>query len=152
MPRAGILADMIGRPETDKVFAYVTRITDGRHELLVFESLDEPGIEVPKGAVEEQETLTEAVLRELFEEAGLTEARIVRPLGTADWNDERQHFFLVEAPAGVPDAFTHVITGDGVDAGLRYQYHWVPIEAQLGDRLVQGCGRFVEALRTAGNA
>ena len=89
MPRAGILADMIERPETGKVFAYVTRITDGRHELLVFESLDGPGIEVPKGTVEKEETLTEAVLRELFEEAGLTEARIVRPLGTVDWNGER---------------------------------------------------------------
>lgn len=71
-----------------KVFAYVTRITDGAPELLVFESLDEPGFEVPKGAVEEGESLEEAVHRELFEEVRIAGARVVRELGTTEWHDE----------------------------------------------------------------
>ena len=136
-------------PTRDKVFAYVTRITDGRPELLVFASHDEPGFEVPKGAVEAGETLGEAVRRELEEEAGLVDARVVRILGAADWQDERQHFLLVEAPPGLPRSFEHTVTGDGIDAGLRYRFLWIRIGGGLGERLVQGCDRFFGALRNA---
>jgi len=84
-----------------KVFSYVTRITDGVPELLVFDSLDEAGFEVPKGAVEGEESLEDAVHRELFEEAGIRSARVVQELGTIDWRGERQAFLLVEAPRGL---------------------------------------------------
>ena len=136
-------------PIREKVFAYVTRITDGRPELLVFTSHDEPGFEVPEGAVEVGETPAEAVHREMEEEAGIAGARIVRILGAADWQDERQHFLLVEAPPGLPRSFVHTVTGDGFDAGLRYRFRWIPIDGDLGERLVQGCDRFVDALRAA---
>jgi len=129
-----------------KVFAYVTRITDGGAEVLVFESLDEPGFEIPKGAVETGETLAEAVARELLEEAGIADARGVRELGASDWRGERQHFFLAAAPAGVPRAFEHAVTGDGIDAGLHYRFRWLPVDRGLHDRLVQGCDRFVDEL------
>lgn len=129
-----------------KVFAYVTRITEGDPELLVFESLDEPGFEVPKGAVEVGESLEDAVRRELHEEAGIAEARVVREVGATDWNGERQHFFLVEAPEVLPAAFEHAVTGDGIDRGFRYRFCWLPIDRRLSRRLVQGCGRFADAL------
>lgn len=132
-----------------KVFAYVTRITDGAPELLVFESLDEPGFEVPKGAVEEGESLEEAVHRELFEEVGIAGARVVRELGTAEWHDEQQHFFLVDEPAEIPSTFEHVVSGDGIDAGFRYRFRWLPIDPGLRKRLVQGCDRFVDELLAA---
>lgn len=136
-------------PVHRKVFAYVTRITDGVPELLVFDSLDEPGLEVPKGAVEVGESLEEAVHRELLEEAGITGACFVRQLGATVWRDERQHFFLVEPPPGLPRSFEHPVTGDGIDAGFRYRFHWRSLDRGLHGRLVQGCGRFVDELLAA---
>ena len=139
----------MSRPARRKVFAYVTRITDCSPELLVLESLDEPGFEVPKGEAEDGETLARAVGRELSEEAGIAGARVVRELGAADWKDERQHFFLVEAPPGLPRTFEHIVTGDGIDAGFRYRFRWLSIDRGLHDRLVQGCNRFVDELLAA---
>jgi 8-oxo-dGTP pyrophosphatase MutT (NUDIX family) len=132
-----------------KVFVYVTRITNEAWELLVFDSLHEPGFEVPKGAVEGGEPLEEAVHRELLEEAGITDSRIIRELGAADWGDERQHFFLVEPPPGLPRSFDHTVTGNGVDAGLRYRFRWLSIAPELRRRLVQGSDRFVDELLAA---
>ncbi len=139
-------------PRSRKVFAYVIRITDGASELLVLESLDEPGFEVPKGEVEDGETLAQAVERELLEEVGITGARVVRELGTAAWQDERQHFLLVEAPSGLPRTFEHTVTGSGIDAGFRYRFRWLPADRELHDRLVQGCDRFVDGLLAARKA
>ena len=134
------------QPRSRKVFAYVTRITGPKTELLVFRSLDEPGFEVPKGAVEDGESLDKAVVRELLEEAGITGARVIRELGASDWKDERQHFFLVEAPSGLPCTFEHVVTGNGIDTGFRYRFRWLPVDRRLRDQLVQGCDRFVDGL------
>jgi 8-oxo-dGTP pyrophosphatase MutT (NUDIX family) len=132
-----------------KIFAYVTRITRGVRELLVLDSLDEPGFEVPKGAVEDGKSLVEAVHRELLEEVGITGAAVVRELARIDSHGERQHFFLVEAPSGLPCVMDPVVTGTGIDAGLRYRFHWPPIERALRDRFVQGCDRFVDELLAA---
>jgi len=53
-----------------KVMAYITH----HHRLLVFRHLDAPeaGIQVPVGTVEEHEQAEDAVLREAYEETGLT--------------------------------------------------------------------------------
>jgi 8-oxo-dGTP pyrophosphatase MutT (NUDIX family) len=133
-----------------KVSVYVTRITNEAWELLVFDSLDEPGFEVPKGAVAGGESLEEAVRREPLEEAGITDARIIRELGATDWGDERQYFFLVEPSPGLPRSFDHTVTGNGCDAGLYYQFRWLSIAPELRQQLVQGSDRFVDELFGAG--
>ena len=53
-----------------EVMAYITH----HHYLLVFRHPDTPeaGIQVPAGTVEEQEQAEDAVLREAYEETGLT--------------------------------------------------------------------------------
>jgi 8-oxo-dGTP pyrophosphatase MutT (NUDIX family) len=68
------------QPEIGKVTAFITR--DGAHgrELLVFTHPD-AGIQVPAGTMEHGETPEIAVLREAFEETGLTDLRIVADLG-----------------------------------------------------------------------
>jgi 8-oxo-dGTP pyrophosphatase MutT (NUDIX family) len=123
---------------TDRVLAYVTRERDGRRELLVFDHRDHPsaGTQVPAGRLEPGEDLEAGLLRELEEEAGLTNARIVRkfamfeprtlPHGVAYTN----HAFEVEAP-DAPDTWEHEVRGDGDDAGLVFVYRWEPLSAKL---------------------
>jgi 8-oxo-dGTP pyrophosphatase MutT (NUDIX family) len=123
---------------TDRVLAYVTRERNGRRELLVFDHRDHPsaGTQVPAGRLEPGEDLEAALLRELEEEAGLTNARIVRkfatfeprtlPHGVAYTN----HAFEVEAPAA-RDTWEHEVHGDGDDAGLVFVYRWEPLSERL---------------------
>ena len=120
---------------TDRVLAYVTREREGRRELLVFDHRDHPeaGTQVPAGRLEPDEDLEAGLLRELEEEAGLSDARIVRrfatfgprelPHGRAYTN----HAYELEAP-GARDEWEHTVVGDGDDAGLVFRYRWVALD------------------------
>jgi ADP-ribose pyrophosphatase YjhB (NUDIX family) len=105
----------------DRVVIYVER-EDG---LLVFDHRDHPdaGTQVPAGGVDAGETLVEAVIREVREETGVRLIAAPTLLGTHEHLDglgqpALSHFFRVEAPAGLPPAWEHVVVGDGDDAGL----------------------------------
>jgi 8-oxo-dGTP diphosphatase len=123
---------------TDRVVAYVTRERDGRRELLVFDHRDHPdaGTQVPAGRLEAGEDLVPGLLRELREEAGLDDVRVVRALG--EWDGEllghgrglRNHLFELEAP-GAPDTWEHTVAGDGDDAGLVFVYRWEPLSPDV---------------------
>ena len=92
---------------TDRVLAYVTRERDGRKELLVFDHRDHPnaGTQVPAGRLEPGEDLEAGLLRELDEEAGLTNARILRKFATFGPGElphgkgYTNHAYELEAPA-----------------------------------------------------
>jgi 8-oxo-dGTP pyrophosphatase MutT (NUDIX family) len=122
----------------DRVLAYVTRERDGRRELLVFDHRDYPqaGTQVPAGRLEPGEDLESGLLRELVEEAGLRDTRIVRKFGTFEPNtlphgeQYTNHAFEVEAP-GAPDTWEHEVHGDGDDAGLVFVYRWEPLSPTL---------------------
>jgi 8-oxo-dGTP pyrophosphatase MutT (NUDIX family) len=129
-----------------KVFAYVIRTDQDRPRLLVFKSHDEPGFEVPKGRVEPGEDLETAILREVKEETGITQASIIKRLGVTSWNQEEQHFFLLQCTQDMPQSFDHIVTGQGIDVGFRYEYHWVELTEKLHTDLVQGCHRLVGEL------
>jgi ADP-ribose pyrophosphatase YjhB (NUDIX family) len=119
----------------DRVVAYVTRERGGRRELLVFDHRDDPGAgtQVPAGRLEQGEELEAGLLRELREEAGLENVRIVRTLGTYGPGElphgvrYRNHAYEVKAP-GAPDLWEHEVFGDGEDAGLVFAYRWEPLE------------------------
>lgn len=121
---------------TDRVVAYVTRERDGRRQLLVFDHRDDPaaGTQVPAGRLERDEDITAALLRELEEEAGLADVRIVRKIGTFPPGTlphgelYTNHAYELEAP-GAPDAWEHVVFGDGDDAGLVFVYRWIDLTA-----------------------
>ena len=123
---------------TERVIAYVTRERDGRRELLVFDHREHPsaGTQVPAGRLEAAEDLEAGLLRELEEESGLGNARIVRKLATFEpWQlphgePYRNHAYEVEAP-DAPDEWEHVVGGDGDDAGLVFVYCWEPISPAL---------------------
>jgi putative (di)nucleoside polyphosphate hydrolase len=132
-----------------KSFSYVIRASQAGPELLVFDSREEAGLEVPKGSVEPGETPVQAAMREVFEESGLGNLTLIRELGRTMWQDEEQHFFLFKASEPLPDRFEHVVTGQGGDQGMRYQYRWIAVTPALNQALVQGSHRFVREMIVA---
>ena len=132
-----------------KSFSYIIRLSQAGPELLAFDSLEEPGLEVPKGSVQPGETPAQTAVREVEEESGLIGLTLIKELGVTLWQDEEQHFFLFRADALLPDRFEHVVTGQDGDRGMRYQYQWIAVTPALGQALVQGSNRFVRELMAA---
>jgi 8-oxo-dGTP pyrophosphatase MutT (NUDIX family) len=116
-----------------RVVAYITRERNGRTELLVFDHRDHPraGTQVPAGRLDPGEELEAGLRREIAEEAGLTDVRVVRELpGFEDHYTSRyeNHGFHVVLEEDAPDEWEHVVVGGGDDAGLVFRYRWVPLE------------------------
>jgi 8-oxo-dGTP diphosphatase len=129
----GARGDLLPAVKRHRVVAYVTRDRDGRRELLVFEHRDYPaaGTQVPAGRLDPGETLEAGLRRELAEEAGLTNVRVVRELaGFEDHYGNRyeNHGFHVALGEEASDEWEHVVLGEGDDAGLVFRYRWVPLE------------------------
>jgi 8-oxo-dGTP pyrophosphatase MutT (NUDIX family) len=119
-----------------RVVAYVTRDRDGQRELLVFEDPKHPhiGVQVPAGRLDPGEELEAGLVRELEEEAGLTNVRVVRELpGFEEHYRSRyeNHGFHVVLDGDAPDTWEHVVLGEGDDAGLTFQYRWLPLVPAL---------------------
>ena len=92
----------------------------------VFES----GLQVPAGTVQDGEDLADAVLREAFEETGLSGLRIVRYLGHDEitWpgsDPQLRHFFHLEADAA-PDEWRHVERDEGDGLPRPFRLFWLP--------------------------
>jgi putative (di)nucleoside polyphosphate hydrolase len=123
-----------------KAYAYITREADHASAALVFRHRDDPeaGIQVPRGTVDAGEDPAVTVVREVCEECGQCEARLIGLLArdvvaqpddpTRNW--ERFFFHLVAPNA--PDEWEHTVTGEGEDNGLVFSFFWLPRE-RLGD-------------------
>ena len=115
--------------------AYVTRVRDGQTELLVFDDPKHPhtGTQVPAGRLEPDEDLEAGVLREVAEETGLEDVRVVRELAGFEEHypsryENRGFQLVVESHAR--DEWEHVVYGQGDDAGLVFRFRWVPIDTE----------------------
>jgi 8-oxo-dGTP pyrophosphatase MutT (NUDIX family) len=113
----------------ERVDVYVER-SDG---LLVFDHRDHPeaGTQVPAGGVDRGEELLDAVSREVREETGVLLDAEPTPLGEYEHLDglgqpTLSYFFRVDAPGDLPDAWQHVVTGDGDDIGLVFDCRFDP--------------------------
>ena len=106
-------------------------------ELLLFtqpDSNDAP-IQIPGGTVEPDEPIETALWREVAEETGLTDLRMVRKVGVSEFpshlneNDTlKRHCYLLSVGAETPDHWIHRVGGTGEDGGMRFAYEWRQIE------------------------
>ena len=142
----------------DKAVALVVRPSDRGRELLVFRH-PLAGLQVPKGTVEPGEPTADAVLRELHEESGL--AFECRPRAIGHWDRvleggevHRWHLFLIDAPDGFADEWTHEATGSVEEEGLDFAFHWLPLDAGLPgslEPLFAPCAEALLAAQVAGD-
>lgn len=124
-----------------KVGAFVLRTgRNGACDLLLFNHPDHPDapIQIPGGTVEEDESVEQALFREIAEETGLTNLTVERKLGVSEvpfvQNKPEilvRHCFLLRAPDDAPDSWIHTVKGAGLDEGLRFQFRWYRIEPEF---------------------
>ena len=83
------------------------------------------------GNVDPGEKIEEALFREIEEESGLKNLRIIRKLGIQryykayiDANVERHDFLLIPTDR-LPDQWEHIGSGDGGDNGIVFKYKWL---------------------------
>ena len=121
-------ADAVLHTLREKVLCLVVR----GEALLIFEHVDIPeaGVQVPAGGVEVDETPSQAAVRELCEESGLT---LASPCHLVSYRWEAQlperltrqvcHSYVFVAPATTPDAWTHHADG------YAFASCWAPLAA-----------------------
>ncbi len=125
----------------EKAIVYVLRKVEARLEVLVFDHIDYPDVDrqVPGGGIEPGESKEKAALRELEEESGIMNARLIRYLGESQYENayqkqlQRRHFFLVQGPEGLPNHWDHLVKSKGEDDGLAFHFYWRDLqEAEIG--------------------
>ena len=130
-------------------------MTRGR-ELLVFRHRDFPeaGLQVPGGTIEEGEDPQDAALRELREESGLTQVRVVSFLGrylhnAAPHSDEvhDRHVYHLELTGPADDSWLHY-ENDPSDGSppIAFEFFWMSLN-DPGLRLAGGRGDLLHRLR-----
>lgn len=125
-----------------KVVAFVLRRNMGGGVALLLHSfLTNPALpmRLVGGGVEDGETVEQALWRELAEETGLTDVKLMRKLGVQQYfkpyiqaNVERHDFLLWvgEKTDTMLSAFSqHKVQGSGADAGDTFGLHWLEVHA-----------------------
>jgi len=134
-----------------KVLAYITH----GERLLIFSHPDAPeaGLQVPAGTLEPGEDPAAGVMREAFEETGLSGLRLNAFLGEYDQEfpalgavHHRRFYHLIceETP---PERWIHYEwhPSDGSPAPIRFEFFWVPLPDGVPE-LVSGHGRMLPGL------
>jgi len=117
----------------DKVFAYITH----RGQLLVFRHRDFPeaGIQVPSGTIEPGEDPEDAVLREAFEETGLSGLRLEAFLGETAFaapeieEINRRRFYHLTCANKPPARWQHseLSPSDGSPGPIVFEFFWAAL-------------------------
>jgi len=125
-----------------KAVPVILRQRGGRTEVLVFLH-PHAGTQVVKGTVEPGESVSQACVRELAEESGVTGAECVRDLGTWEQCPRGQvwHFREMGVSGELPETWSH-FTQDGGGQVFTFRWH------VLGQPAPADCHpTFVSALR-----
>jgi len=134
-----------------KVFAYITH----GHRLLVFRHADFPkaGIQVPAGTVQPDEHPDDAVLREVYEETGLSDFTEVYLLGEQirdmrDFQrDEIHHRYFYHLPfaGNPPTTWRHDETSGGIAEPIVFEIFWANLPDKIPE-LIADHDKFLLAL------
>jgi 8-oxo-dGTP pyrophosphatase MutT (NUDIX family) len=131
-----------------RVGVLLTRTRAGVRELLVLDCPQGCGLEPPGGGIEPGESPEAAALREVAEETGLHEIAVLGRLGESEILDAgtpvRTLWVHAELHGDAPDAWDHVVEGDGGDAGLVHPLRWLPLP--LAEPLAPGHDAMLAAL------
>jgi ADP-ribose pyrophosphatase YjhB (NUDIX family) len=131
-----------------KVLAYITRQHQDTTQLLVFTHRDHPdaGLQIPAGTVEDGEEIENALFREIQEESGLTEVKLIRKLAVfenTEWGNIRHVFHLVPTKP-LPDSWDwltndyHDEASRARDERLVFCYHWEDLKGDIELAAQQG--------------
>ncbi|WP_054861613.1 NUDIX domain-containing protein [Gracilibacillus sp. JCM 18860] len=132
-----------------KAYGYVTRIKDGKTQVLVFQHpITEAGIQVPKGTVKPNEDTKNAVIREMKEETGLRNFKVVDLITEDFWeNDDgaiHNRFFYKLTVNVVEDKWDYKPTGGDKEEGLTFHYFWISSENEI--ELIRGHGDYLNLI------
>lgn len=135
-----------------KALAYIVRQSSTGWELLIFQhrGLPSAGWQVPGGTIDPGKTPQAAVVREVFEESGLTQFEAVISLGDLLWQSEsgryhQRHYFQMRLAQTSPSEFSHEVSDGEYDKGRIFQYRWTDIE-QLPELAVDQ-GQMLDVLK-----
>ncbi|HRJ44332.1 MAG: NUDIX domain-containing protein [Caldilineaceae bacterium] len=116
---------------TDKACPVLLRRREDRLQILAFRH-PKAGSQLVKGTVEEDEEPNQTVLRELGEESGIEDARVVEPLGQLALRGikQRWHLFLCVVERTLPDEWSHYTTDGG---GHDFAFFWQNLDEEPDD-------------------
>jgi len=119
-----------------KAYGYVTRVKDGKTQLLVFRHpIPEAGIQIPKGTVEPNEDPYHAVSREIEEETGLRNFQVEKLIAEDYWESDdgviHNRFFYKLHVTNVCDEWDYDPTGGGAEEGLVFHYFWISSKEEV---------------------
>lgn len=129
-----------------KAYGYVTRLKEGRKQVLVFQHpIPEAGIQIPKGTVKPEEDPFHAVIREIHEETGLSDFKVEGLLAEDLWeNDDgamHNRYFYSVLVSNAPDEWDFQPSGGGEEEGLTFRFFWISSENEVD--LIRGHGDYL---------
>lgn len=109
------------------------------------------GLQVPGGTQEPLETLEDCLLREIREEAALTNVRLVQYLGQTRYFFEKKQRYVTRhyyhlTISECADIFTHIVQSQDEDNGWIYHYHWLDLTQDTNVVLGGALGQYLTEL------
>ena len=119
----------------------IFRSKNGKSEMLVFKH-PHAGHQMIKGSVELHESIEHAVLRELEEESGIANGKVIRHLSSIDFIRKREfqgherselnkwHLYEVHVDELLPDSWEHKAYGSKAENGLIFGLFWQQLNVE----------------------
>jgi 8-oxo-dGTP pyrophosphatase MutT (NUDIX family) len=128
----------------DKACPVVFRDASMR-QILAFEHPVE-GVQLVKGKIEPGENARAAALRELQEEAGISETMIAEDLGTweSPYKGDIWSLHLCTFSPSLPERWTHLCDDDG---GHEFKFFWHDVNETTDEKWAPQYRRALEAIR-----